>query len=51
MTSANNLDYFRWANFKIFFNHGEGMDICQVVKLNQYGGFWKVKFQNFLKPW
>ena len=25
------LDYFRWPNFKIFFNHGEGMEYTFVI--------------------
>ncbi len=42
------LEHLRKSNFKIFFNHGEGMTTQKTVKLGHSGAFQKVNFQNFL---
>ena len=41
------LDYFKWPNFKIFFNHGEGMDYTLMINWVILDYFRWPNFKNF----
>ena len=47
ISSGRVLGRFRKSIFQIFFNHGEGTSMTEIIKLKHSGAFEKVNFLNF----